>query len=124
HAIETWVAYPEGDFSEDEPRTNGVKPVVLRSNWRSLRDVLQMCAFIRRRRIVALYLSDRPTWNIAYLAFRCVGVRRIVVHDHTSGEFAPSSGFRGMVKRLSRRLTWAMADQVVAVSEYVRQRKL
>ena len=40
---------------------------------------------LRERGVDALYLTDRPTWSWRYPLYRLAGVRRIIVHDRTSG---------------------------------------
>src|SRR5262249_2876077 len=59
----------------------------------------------------------------AYAALHAAGVRRVVVHDHSSGSRGVRHGLRGLGKRVVTRLPWAAADTVVAVSEYVAERQ-
>ena len=70
----------------------------------SVRSVLELRRFIRRERVRALYLTDRPAWHPVYLLLRLSGVRRIVVYDHTSGGRMRPTGLRRWLKRVSRRL--------------------
>jgi glycosyltransferase involved in cell wall biosynthesis len=77
---------------------------------------------LAERDVDALYLTDRPTWSPRYARFRMAGVRRIIVHDRTSGERTPRGPVLHAFKRLLHHLPWLSADCVVAVSDYVRQR--
>ena len=77
---------------------------------------------LSERDVDALYLTDRPTWSFRYPRFRLAGVRRIIVHDRTSGERGSRSRLVHAAKRALHHLPWLSADCVVGVSEFVRQR--
>ena len=77
---------------------------------------------LAERGVDALYLTDRPTWSFRYPRFRLAGVRRIIVHDRTSGERTSRSRLVHAVKRALHHLPWLSADCVVGVSDFVRQR--
>ena len=79
---------------------------------------------LAERCVDALYLTDRPTWSSRYPRFRLAGVRRIIVHDRTSGARSPRSPFVGWIKRILHRLPWLSADCGIAVSNYVLRRML
>ena len=52
-------------------------------------------------------------------------MRRLVVHDHTSGARTPPHGLKRIVKLARHRIMpGAMADRVLAVSDYVARRKV
>ena len=71
----------------------------------------------------SLLCVDRPVVSPAHPALHAGGVRRVVVHDHSSGARQVRHGLRGLAKRLATRLPWVAADAVVAVSEYVAERQ-
>lgn len=77
---------------------------------------------LRERRVDALYLTDRPTWSVRYPLYRLAGVRRIIVHDRTSGARTP----RGLVVRWAKRalheIPWLSAHTFIGVSDFVRDR--
>lgn len=77
---------------------------------------------LAERGVDALYLTDHPTWSLRYARYRLAGVRRIIVHDRTSGERTPRGRFVQAIKRALHHLPGLSADCVVAVSDYVRQR--
>jgi glycosyltransferase involved in cell wall biosynthesis len=77
---------------------------------------------LRARGVDALYLTDRATWSWRYPLFRLAGVRRIVVHDRTSGARRRRAAPVRMAKRALHRLPWLSGDTFVAVSDYVRGR--
>ncbi len=122
--IRTWVAYPE---IVDPPKSlegSAATPLELRLRLNHPDDVVRLMRVIRERDIRTIYFSDRPPWHVAYAALRRAGIRTIIVHDHTSGERTAATGVRGAAKQATRRFRPAMADVVLAVSDYVRRRKV
>lgn len=91
---------------------------------RSLREAVKVLWFLRRERVRTVYFSDRRSWNPAYSLMRLVGVRRIVVHDHTSGERDRLRGLRRAIKRLRVLIPGSLADATIAVSDFVASRTL
>jgi glycosyltransferase involved in cell wall biosynthesis len=81
-----------------------------------------MISLMRRERVAIIYLTDRNATSPAYLLLRVFGARRIIVHDHTSGERTAPRGVKWVVKWLWARLPWACADTVITVSDFVRDR--
>jgi glycosyltransferase involved in cell wall biosynthesis len=88
----------------------------------SPRALATFVRLLRRHRIRLLYLTDQPTWSWRYAAFRLAGVRRIVVHDRTSGERTSRRRSVRALKKLLHRLRWLTADRAIAVSDYVAHR--
>lgn len=80
--------------------------------------------FIRDNRITVLYLIDQPYLSAQYPALRRLGVRRIVVHDHTPGDRPPVSGIKGALKALVNAVPLWTADLILNVSPLMRQRSL
>ena len=79
---------------------------------------------LRDRAIDVLYLTDKQSWRPHYPLFRLGGVRRIVVHDRTSGERTRRSGLIGAAKRAWHRIPGLSADVMIGVSEFVAKRLL
>ena len=77
---------------------------------------------LRARGVDALYLTDRPSWSWRYAVYRLAGVRRILVHDRTSGERAVRGAPARAAKRLLHRLPLLSGDCYFAVSDFVRRR--
>ncbi|HEV8455428.1 MAG TPA: glycosyltransferase family 4 protein [Gemmatimonadales bacterium] len=78
--------------------------------------------WIQSRRIAILYLTDQPTYHRRYLRLRLAGVRRIIVHDRTSGIRRPRPGVAALVKRVANRLPLISADRFLGVSKFVTDR--
>ncbi|MFL5539132.1 MAG: glycosyltransferase family 4 protein, partial [Longimicrobiaceae bacterium] len=77
---------------------------------------------LRRLRVDALYLTDRPTWSWRYALYRAAGVRTLVVHDRTSGERTRRGPGALAAKRALHRVPGLSADVCIAVSDFVRRR--
>lgn len=120
--VRTIVAYPE---IAEPPRTlagSAAVPVVLDTQLRTRSARAGMREFVRRENVQVLYLTDRPAWSLSYRSLRSAGVRRIVVHDHTSGRRTVPRGARRAVKRAVVNLPGVAADVVIAVSDFVAER--
>jgi glycosyltransferase involved in cell wall biosynthesis len=84
--------------------------------------LLELVDYLRKREIRIVYLTDRPVYSFRYLACRFAGVRRIVVHDRTSGERDVPGFLKGAIKSIIARYPLASADRAVAISNYVSRR--
>jgi len=121
--VRTWVAYPSIPTPPRSLARSAAIPVELdfRLSGRAFRTLIR---FIRARNVRALYVPDHAGWHPAFCALRLAGVRKIIVHDHTSGQRAVPRGFKRLAKGAARRLPGALADQIIAVSDYVARRKI
>lgn len=119
-----WVAYPS---IPAPPRTLEGSPaaaVLLQIVPRGWRDAWAIWRFVRRHQVDTVYLTDRPVRHWSYPLFRLAGVRRIVVHDHTSGQRDVPRGLRRAVKRAAHLLPGYEVDRVLTVSDYVAARQV
>jgi L-malate glycosyltransferase len=100
-------------------------PVELETRFGRLRCIRATLEFVRRERVRVVYLADRPSWHPVYLLLRLAGVRRVIVHDHTSGARTVPRGAKRLLKLTMVRLLRSMlADEVIGVSDYVARRKV
>ncbi len=134
HGVRTLVSYPplrsispSGSSTQSTQSTplplqgSAAVPVELDT----ARPSLELVRFLRRENVRALYLTDRPPLHWSYPPLRAAtGVRRIVVHDHSSGSRVPPRGARRAAKWLAARAPGFAADAVVAVSDFVARRQL
>lgn len=82
----------------------------------------QLFRFVRRHKIHAIYLTDRPVYSWKYLLCRMAGVRRIIIHDHTSGDRANRGKIGGWLKAVICSYPFISVDHAVAISDFVRNR--
>lgn len=79
---------------------------------------------IKTYNIKYIYLTDKPTYSWLYLLLRFWGIKKIIIHDHTPGERAPTSGLKRIIKSTIQRIPFFTADHLIAVTEFVYQRFL
>lgn len=84
--------------------------------------LLRKLPFLIKHRIHTIYFSDRPSRSWVYLFFRLVGVRRIIVHDHTPGLRTPPKGLKRLAKKWLNRLPWITADVCIGATDYLKHR--
>jgi glycosyltransferase involved in cell wall biosynthesis len=122
--IRTFVAYPELD---EMPRSlEGATATAIAHDFRPGPDggTRRAVELVSRLGADVLYLSDRPVWHPGYAPLRRAGVDSIIVHDHTSGTRTPPRGLRRVLKGIRTRAPGTLADQVLAVSDFVAARKV
>jgi glycosyltransferase involved in cell wall biosynthesis len=122
--VRTLVAYPK---IGESPRTltgSRAEAVELDATLQSVASLRATIEFVRRHAVRVLYLTDRPAWTWKYALLRRVGGCAIVVHDRTSGARDVPRGLRRAFKRAVVRTPGVLADVVVAVSDFVRDRQV
>lgn len=122
--IRTIVAYPA---IAQPPRTLADSPAVpieLDAMLRTPESVRATCEVIRREGVAAIYLTDQSARSSAYATVRDAGVRRVIVHDHSSGERSVPGALRRVVKWFLARTPRVVADDIIAVSDFVARRHL
>ena len=120
----TFVAYPQVDSAPRTLESSPAVTVVLTLDPGSPGDLARLWRFLRAERIRTVYLTDRRVRSWVHLLLRAAGIRRIVVHDHTSGDRTPPRGLKRLAKRLQRLVPGLEADRVLAVSDYVARRQV
>jgi glycosyltransferase involved in cell wall biosynthesis len=121
--VRTFVAYPDVTQAPRSLTGTAATAVKLDVTLDSATSLSETLDFIREHQIEVVYLCDRPAWNPRYAALRRAGVRRIIVHDHTSGDRTAPRGLKRLVKRARMVIPGSLADQVIAVSDFVATRK-
>lgn len=121
--VQTLVAYPSIPAPPDSLQGSACEALELSLVPESPSGLLRLLGTIRRLGARTIWFTDRQTWHWTYPLLRLAGVKRIVVHDHTSGERTTPSPLRRTVKWLVARLPFVTADLVVTVSDYVARRQ-
>lgn len=122
--VQTFVAYPSVPAPPRSLAGTQATAVELDAGLADRASLQATMEFVRRHNIEVMYLCDRPVWNPRYAALRRAGVRTIIVHDHTSGDRTEPRGLKRALKRARMLLPGSVADQVIAVSDFVARRKL
>lgn len=119
------LAYPR--LSEEPSEAlcgSSIEPVEVDFGDRSPEGRRELAELVRSYRISSIYLTDRPFLDWRYAWLRTLGVRRIVIHDHTPGDRPRIGGLKGAVKAAVIALPGITADRYIAVTEFVRRRML
>ncbi len=87
-----------------------------------LYGLIKQLIFIRKHRIRLIYYSDRPYFSFRYAFFKAVGVKKIIVHDHTPGLREKPAGIKKILKSLKSRVPLFNCDVVVGATDFVTQR--
>lgn len=122
--VRTYVAYPT---IEEPPRTlsgSAAEAVELDATLGDIGSLRATIEFVRRSRVRVLYLTDRPAWSWKYAVLRRATGCAVIVHDRTSGGRTAPRGVKRAVKQAIVRTPGFLADVVVAVSDYVRDRQI
>ncbi len=118
------LCYPKIATIPDTIERAAIKPIEIDYSNDSLYASLKLLRFIFINRVKFVYLTDKPFWSFKYLAFRLIGVEKIIVHDHTPGERSAPIGFKRQIKRMLNSIPLVTADAIIAVTDYVRDRHL
>ncbi len=120
----TFLAYPKITVLSKTIKNSPTIPVELTIPWHSKEKKRQIKEFIATNNIRCIYFTDQPYFSNQYAEMKLMGIKRIVVHDHTPGDRKAVSGIKGFLKLLKHSLPWYTADWVLCVSELMRQRNL
>lgn len=116
------LAYPSISFLPKAISSAPIEAVQQDFNGTGIFQVLAQCRFLCSNNVIAIYLSDKPTWHWRYVLYRLYGVRVIIIHDHTPGARSPAKGLTKLLKKAIHRLSWLAVDGAIGATEYVRQR--
>jgi glycosyltransferase involved in cell wall biosynthesis len=120
--VKTYVSYPAFRGPPVPLAGRVTEPIVLDATLESWSSVVATVRAVRRLRIRTIYFTDRGWRHWAFPLLRVAGVRRIVAHDHTSGERQAPRGTKRAAKWIRARIPWISADLMVTVSDYVARR--
>lgn len=122
--IKTYLAFPEIKNLSPTITNSSLLPVELSIPWQSEEEKCKIKDFITTNKISYIYFTDQLFFNIQYAALKRMGVKCIIVHDHTPGDRQAVTGFKGFIKSLKHKLPFFTADYFLCVSELMKQRNL
>jgi glycosyltransferase involved in cell wall biosynthesis len=120
--VKTYVSYSSMPSLPARLAGRVTEPIRLDATLDSWSSIVATVRAVRRLRLRTIYFTDRGWWHWAFPILRLAGVRRIVAHDHTSGERHSPRGLKRAAKWIRARIPWMSADLTIAVSEYVARR--
>ena len=118
----TIACYPRVAGLNSELEKSDIKIIEHQFQTATLMNCLSTTKLIKSNGIKIIYLTDRPYLSICYSIYRAVGVKKIIVHDHTPGYRKPSSLGKRLLKTLMNKVPYITADAAIGVSPYVCKR--
>lgn len=121
---ECYLIYPKIVGLPDSISSSSVVCEEIDFNDSSLRGSFRVFSFIKKKNIDVIYLTDKPYFSMRYLIFRMLGVKKIIVHDHTPGNRDVPNYFKRKIKLIRNSLPVVTADALISVTNFVRDRHL
>lgn len=119
---EVIITYPSISTLPKAIHDSGIRTIEFNFWVKKISDLLAHIRLIKKYNIQAIYFSDRAIIHWSYILFRCAGVKKIAVHDHTPGVRTRPTGLRRLIKTIYARLPFAVCDTAIGATEYVRRR--
>ena len=119
-----FLAYPAITTIPDTIIQAPIEIVKLDSSDRSLRGCWRFLWFLHSHKVHSLYLTDKRYLDWYYILLRFIGIKNIVLHDHTPGDRPLERGIKGWLKAAIHKIGVLSCDRYVAVSDFVRQRMI
>lgn len=121
---EVFLAYPSISTLPQAISSSPISCIELDFTKTDIQAVRTQARFIGQHQVKTLYFSDQAFWHWRYLLFRILGVKCIVVHDHTPGLRPAVRGIKRWLKQLIFRLPGLSANAVFGATSFVRQRAI
>ena len=99
-------------------------PMSLDASLITQESVRATATLIRQKSVRVIHFISHPAWSFHYPRLHRVGVGRIIVYDHESGEYMRPTGLKRVVKWGHVRTPGLAADVVLAVSDFEAQRQV
>lgn len=119
-----YLAYPSISKLPQAIQASPITCVELDFTKTDFQTVCAQARFIEQHHVRTLYFSDQAFWHWRYALFRLLGVKCIVVHDHTPGLRPAVRGIKRWLKQLIFRLPGLSANAVFGATSFVRQRAI
>lgn len=120
--IRTLVAYPAITQPPRSLLGSSAQSIQLDASLNSIQSFRNTARIIKNENVKVLYLADRSPFSWYYPILRAVGLKCIIMHDHTSGERTSRGVLAHWSKWVLARFPGVSADVIVAVSDYVVRR--
>lgn len=122
--FDTLLCYPSISAIPEPIQRSGLTIVSADFRMRRWATFVSQIRFLLTYQIDTIYFSDQPLTSLRYLLFRTLGVRNIIVHDHTPGLRTTPTGLKKQLKLLLRKIPLINADAVIGATDFVRDRSI
>ena len=120
----SFLAFPKITNISDAIKNTSIHTIELCVPGRNHDEIKKVRAFIKDNNIKYIYFTDRSYFNVQYFFLRKLGIKTIIVHDHTPGDRPPIAGIKGALKSIRNNMPLFTADYIFCVSNLMRQRCL
>jgi len=119
-----YLAYPQVTTISETITAAPIDVIELTIPWTTVDQRTQARQFLRENSISLIYFTDQPYFKFQYALMRGFGVQHIINHDHTPGDRPTVRGLKGALKKIKNILSWLTVDDVLCVSEHMRERNI
>lgn len=119
---ESYLAYPAINSVPPEIEKSGIRCIEHNFRVKSIKSFIQNCRLIRKKKIEHIYLTDYPVSSFSYLLYRVIGVKTIIVHDHTPGLRTVSTGLRRLIKSIKVNFPGLSVNAAFGATSFVTKR--
>lgn len=120
----SYLIYPKITELPESVRSSEIQVLQHDFKERTIRNLIRLRKIIRDHDIRFLYLTDYPSYSPYYVLLKVLGIRKIVIHDHTPGDRTVPSSWKRLLKRITQSLPLLTADHFIAVTDFVYRRFL
>lgn len=118
------LAYPSISLLPDQINDSRIIVEEFDFNDKGLIQTFANIWYLLKNNVRYIYFTDRRFISLRYFIYRLVGVKGIIVHDHTPGLRTPPGRLKKLFKCMLARLPWVSADLVIGATEFVKNRNI
>jgi glycosyltransferase involved in cell wall biosynthesis len=116
------LAYPSISKIPERIDMSNLDVVKMDFTFEKYSSIFYQLKFIFINGIKYIYFSDRPTYSWRYPLYRLMGVKVILVHDHTPGLRCKPGKVKHFLKCLLARIPFINVNGVIGATNYVKKR--
>ncbi len=124
HTHEIHLAYPTISKLPENIASAPINTHTIDFTATAVIAVLKQLQFLSLHRIKCIYLADGSSWHWRYFFYRLVGVKKIIMHDHTPGVRTQPDGIKRLVKRAVQNIPYITVDGLIGATEFIRSRHI
>lgn len=120
---QVYLCYPSISTIPSAIEDSGIKIQKLNFSPQS-GSLLEQCQFIHQNNIKCIYFSDQPAISLTYALYRAIGVRKIIVHDHTPGLRTIPHTTKKLLKSIISLAPVITVDGYIGATPFVQKRAI
>ena len=122
YGIKSFLIYPKITYIPEKVAHSCITVIEHDFHNHSIKNKKKLRYLVKSKNIKYVYLTDAPFHSALYIYLRALGVKRIIIHDHSPGDRnIPNALIRG-IKSVIQHTPYYTADCFIAVTYYVYKR--